>query len=626
MHTPQPRTSPHNPVRFWLSVLLVLALVAAVSRVTSPPPSNALPAANNHMMREPTDPASSLPGLIHTYQRYDPKHFPSPTAPPPDLASAGFEHMLRYGSMRRLSPEELARAVKLDISQIGGLGPSLDSLIAMLEERKRRILTTYRTDGVVDAARAGFKQAAEEARPPKELRDRYHKAIRNEQIIDLERLWYDSGAENGPMATSLLDVIQRLGDKYQVDELAGKYSFTGRDDMSIPKALETKEELEAIDRLLEQLREAMKNAQLAVIDMEELARFAEASDIENLNQMAQQIGDYLREQAELQGLEETAEGYRLTPQAFKIFQGKLLQEIFDSLQAARSGRHSGPIFGDGAVELPTTKPYEFGDSPANMDIPQTFTNALIRTLGADAGTPGSPRISLTPADIEIHRTRNNPKCATAVLMDMSGSMRYDGQYINAKRMALALDGLIRREYPGDFLSFIEVYTFAKPRHISEVPGLMPKPVTLHQSVVRLKADMSSPDISEYQIPPHFTNLQHALQLARQQLAVQDTPNRQIVLLTDGLPTAHFEGPELFLLYPPDPRTEEATMREALLCKRDGITINIFLLPNWSQTSEDISFAHRLAENTGGRVFFTAGRDVDRFVLWDYVNHRRKIIG
>ena len=73
-------------------------------------------------------------------------------------------------------------------------------------------------------------------------------------------------------------------------------------------------------------------------------------------------------------------------------------------------------------------------------------------------------------DIVIHKTRNNPKCASAVLLDMSGSMRYDGQYINVKRMGLALDGLIRSEYPGDFLQFIEMYTFAKPRHVSEVAG------------------------------------------------------------------------------------------------------------------------------------------------------------
>ena len=108
-------------------------------------------------------------------------------------------------------------------------------------------------------------------------------------------------------------------------------------------------------------------------------------------------------------------------------------------------------------------------------------------------------------------------------------------------------------------------------------------------------------------------------------AAQDTPNRQIILITDGLPTAHFEGNKLFLLYPPDRRTEDATMREAHLCQREGITINIFLLQSWSQSREDIQFAYRLAESTKGRVFFTAGKDLDRFVVWDYLNRRRSIV-
>jgi uncharacterized protein with von Willebrand factor type A (vWA) domain len=137
--------------------------------------------------------------------------------------------------------------------------------------------------------------------------------------------------------------------------------------------------------------------------------------------------------------------------------------------------------------------------------------------------------------------------------------------------------------------------------------------------------MSREDVSEYQVPPHFTNIQHALQMARQFLSAQDTPNRQIVLITDGLPTAHFEGSMLYLLYPPDPRTEEATMREGRLCQREGITINIFLVPSWSQSEEDIRFAYRLAESTTGRVFFTAGGDLDRYVVWDYVNRKREII-
>src|ERR1700686_807878 len=115
-----------------------------------------------------------------------------------------------------------------------------------------------------------------------------------------------------------------------------------------------------------------------------------------------------------------------------------------------------------------------------MDIPASLVNAMIR------GGPGLP-LRLRSEDSEVHRTRNNPKCATAVLLDMSGSMRYQGQYINVKRMGLALDGLIKSEYPGDFLQFIEMYTFAKPRQPAEIASLMPKPVTVYDPVVNLWA-------------------------------------------------------------------------------------------------------------------------------------------
>src|SRR5262249_7724252 len=190
-------------------------------------------------------------------------------------------------------------------------------------------------------------------------------------------------------------------------------------------------------------------------------------------------------------------------------------------------------------------------------------NALLRN------GPGVP-VRMKPEDIEIHRTRNNPKCATAVLLDMSGSMRYGGLYVDVKRMGLALDGLIRSEYAGDFLQFIEMYSFAKPRHFSEIVQLMPKPVTVHNPVVWIKANMADPNVSEMMVPPHFTNIQHGLRLARQFLSVQDTPNRQVCLITDGLPTAHFEGSVLHLRYPPHPSTEEATPREGLLSARDGV--------------------------------------------------------
>lgn len=560
-------------------------------------------------------------GIVHTYLGYDPKNFPSPTAPAPDVAGAAFDHMLMYGSMDDFTPEQLAQAIHLDPSMFPQLGPSLGSIEAMLRERKAKILATFDPLPAVDNARAAAEAERSGIKPPEDQRAAFERAMKRQSIADLEGLWYRQDDENSAFARALLRLRDRLGDVYQMDQLTSKYTFTGRVRVDVPEALDLKEELEIIDRLLEQLKEAKKNARLAIIDMQDLSEFLDTSEMEDLNQLRQQIDDYLREEARRQGLEQSGKAFSLSPHSYRLFQRRLLQEIFSELEAARSGRHMGDVVGEGPVETHRTKAYEFGDPVASIDFAQSIANAASRwgaTRPADRGV----RLE----DVEIHRTRNTPRCATAVLMDMSGSMRHGQQYVHCKRMALALDGLIRTEYPGDFLAFFEMYTLARRIASSEVPALMPKPVTIHRPTVRLKADMQNPNISELQLPQHFTNIQHSLKLARQTLAAQATPNRQVILITDGLPTAHFEGSELYMIYPPHARTEAATLREAMACVRENITINIFLLPSWSQTSEDIQFAHQMAESTRGRVFFTGGKDLDRFVLWDYVNQRRKIIG
>ena len=559
-------------------------------------------------------------GVIHAYQKYDPAKFPPPTQTPPDLVSPAFEQALMYGNYRELTEEELAKAIKLDPSQIAGLGPSLDMLRAMLEERKRKILETYETDSVRKRAKSVFAKAAKKLSVPKGVEKMYRRAVVQEQPYLMEVLWYHAEEEHADFARGLLHVNQRMSDKHNIEELDSKYDFTGVERLSIEQALEIKEILEKIDELLKQLDEAAETAQIGIIDMEALAEFTEPEDMQQLEEMRRQIENLLREQAERQGLEMDRDGggFRLTPKAYKIFQGRLLQRIFSELAPSRSGRHTGDVVGEGAVELQRTKAYEFGDSVANIDMPRTIVNALLRQ--------GDERpIRLRSDDIEVHQTRNHPKCATCVIMDMSGSMRYEGQYVNVKRMALALQGLIQTEFPGDFLRFIEMYTFAKLRSAGEILELMPKHVTIHDPWVRLKADMSDPEISEHHVHPHFTNIQHSLKLARQNLVNSDTPNRQIVLITDGLPTAHFEDNWLYMMYPPDQATEDATMREAVLCQKEGITINIFLIPSWSQSEEDVQFAYRMAQTTKGRVFFTSGKDLDRFVLWDYVQNRRDII-
>lgn len=642
----------------------------------------------------PNPESPSAPGgVIHTYQKYDPQRLPLPRPDAPDLVTPAFEHMLAHGNMREWTEEELAEAIELDPSQIAGLGPSIGSLLAMLEERKRKILATYETDSVRKLADAAYKQNAAAMKPPSALRKAFEHAIRDEQIRDLERIWFRSD-EDTAFGRGLVKLIEHLGHKYEIEELAAKYAFTGRTPMTIEQAIAVKEELETIDRLIAQLKEAAKNAKLYLINLDELGRFAEEAQLDEMAEMQRRVADLLREMAEQQGLKREGNQYKLTPKAFKLFQNKLLKQIFSQLQASRTGRHDNVVTGDGAVEMQRTKPYEFGDSLANLDVVASVTNAIIRTrtepttpvvgppyalsepttsqirlggqvvaaphalsepttqvVGPDSETALGPHANAThartapitrvvgsdnaatrtplrllPDDLEIHRTRNSPKCATVVCMDMSGSMRWGGQYINVKRMALALHGLIRTDYPGDFVDFVEICTLPRRRHVSEILELLPRPVTTHDPWVRLKADMSDPDLSEAHIHPHFTNIQRSLSLARQMLQVQDTPNRQIFLITDGLPTAHFEDNWLYMLYPPDARTEHFTLREGLACREQGITINVFLLQNWNQSHEDIQFAQRLAEGTTGRVIFTAGKELDRFVVWDYVQRRRSIVG
>ncbi len=566
----------------------------------------------------------SLGGIVHTYQRYDPARIPPPRPPQVDLVTPAVEHLLEFGSIDELTEEQLAQAVVLDPDQIKGLGRSLDSIKRQLEERRRKILERHETDVVRKKARNAFREAAQRAQPPAKSREALHKAVQTEQLRQLERLWYAQDDDQGRFSGQLVGLMDRLGEVYQVDELAAKWTFTGREKLTVPEALEIKEELETIDELLQQLEEARKNARVALIDMEALGQYIEQGELDELDALKRRVQDLVEQMAAQQGLERTKRGYQLTPQALRLFQGKLLEQIFSALDPSRTGRHQVNITGDGAVEMVPTRPYEFGDSVAHMDIPGSLVNAMLRQAG-DPSAAGRP-LRLDSRDIEVHRTRNAPKCATTVVLDMSGSMRYGGLYVGVKRMALALQGLVQKEFPGDYLQFIEMYSFAKPRPLGEIATLLPKPVTIFDAVVRLRADMSDPAISETDIPPHFTNIQHALQLSRQHLARQDTPNKQVILITDGLPTAHFEGEQLYLLYPPHPRTEEATLREARACRREGITINVFLLSSWSQSREDIQFAYRLAETARGRVFFTAGKDLDRFVVWDYVSRRRSILG
>ena len=201
---------------------------------------------------------------------------------------------------------------------------------------------------------------------------------------------------------------------------------------------------------------------------------------------------------------------------------------------------------------------------------------------------------------------------------MSGSMREKGRYISSKRGALVLDALIKEHFPQDLLQFVEIASCAKYVFSGGVPFLMPKPVTLFEPVVQLRARLKDGRVTESDVPMHFTNVQHALQLGREWLATKKTPRREIILITDGQPTAHLVGSLLYMHYPPNPLTKVATVREAISCRREGIVLKVYLLTKADQTEDDIQFARDLVEACDGRLILSDGANVYRDLVSDYV--------
>jgi len=322
------------------------------------------------------------PGLYYTYQKYDPLRFPSPAAPAADLVTPMMEWMMMYGSdTEELSDEQLRRAVRIDPAQMGGLGPSLQSIRRFLLERKAKILATYEVESALGQAGADYNQLARHIKPPKPMEHDYRKAALGGQRYSLERLWYRLNDQNTQFGRQLMRLIGRLETLTEVQILQSKYAFTGRQALNVEEAVEVKAELEKIDDLLKQLEEAEQTGQIGLIDLDELRDFIQEGDPAALNQIRDFLDQVLEQASEREGLERRDGKWRLSPKAMRLYQSRLLAKIFSELQASRTGRHDTPVSGEGAVEMAVTQPYQFGDSLAAMDWTQTLTNALVRQAG-----------------------------------------------------------------------------------------------------------------------------------------------------------------------------------------------------------------------------------------------------
>ena len=329
---------------------------------------------------------------------------------------------------------------------------------------------------------------------------------------------------------------------------------------------------------------------------------------------------------------------RLTPKAVTRMQQKALTEIFANLRSGQREGHEKITPGLGGERIEGTKAYEFGDPVSELDLHQTLQNALARNglppsgVRADAGprprgeksAPGPHRsglgkIQFSEKDFELHLHEGVTSCSTVVLLDMSGSMMRYGRYLSAKKVALAMQAMVHSRFPQDSIDFVGFYSGASKIPEAMLPLSMPKPVTVYDYQVRMKVKIDQLD----KAPQHFTNLHMGLQMARRVLRKRTSENKQIFIITDGQPTAHVEGDFVHLLYPPDPRSTVATLKEAVLAVREGCRISTFALIEDYWGMDWVGFVDQLAKLTKGIAFYTSSGELASCVMESYLSGRKK---
>ncbi len=311
-------------------------------------------------------------------------------------------------------------------------------------------------------------------------------------------------------------------------------------------------------------------------------------------------------------IERDEEGkWRVTPRGVRRVQDKSLHELFQTFNRDALGRHETAQKGEGTVSLEDVRPYVYGDSLANIDMHETLKNAYVRQGG---GVP----IRLSHEDYVVHETEYQTRCATVVLIDMSGSMGRYGKYYTTKKVAIALQAMVRAQYPQDSLQMIGFYTFASPMTERQLLNSAPKPVSMYDSRIHLRFDLDKP---QGRVPQHFTNIQAGLRLARTHLLRQSAANKQIIVITDGEPTAHLEGREVVLIYPPAEKTAAHTLNEVRRCAGAGIRVSSYALIEDYYYLGLVNFVQEMARVAGGVAAYCSVDDLGKFVFESFVGGR-----
>jgi uncharacterized protein with von Willebrand factor type A (vWA) domain len=487
-------------------------------------------------------------------------------------------------AIRSMTPEDLAanREMVRDLNElirerIGGGDPDASEFLA----KHGRFFPGAQTfDDIIDqlAQRMAAMQSLLRSMSPQqraELASMMEALLRDDRLlVDLAQL------------ASNLDLLLPGG-------LGDRVPFGGDEPLGLEGALSQIQRLQSMDRLEDALSDVMSPGDLAQIDRDEVRDLLGDDAVRELDQ----LDDLARRLEEAGYLTRDGQRMELTPRGSRRIGQKVLDDLFARLQRDAFGGHRIDRAGRGGEKEETTKPYEFGD-PFHLDLRGTLFNALGREENAPAvrAATGRRDIRLAATDFEVFRTEQLTQTSTVLLVDMSRSMLLRGCFLAAKKVAVALDTLIRTQFPRDHLAVIGFAYYAREIR----PGALAE-LTWHGY--------------EY-----GTNLQHGLLLARRILERHPAVNKEIVVITDGEPTAHFEDGQVEFNYPPTRRTIQETLREVQRCTKEGITINTFMLERSRALAEFVAHMTRMNR---GRAFYATPEHLGEYVLVDFVSRRTK---
>ena len=468
----------------------------------------------------------------------------------------------------------------------------LDDLLEQLREEMRKRYREFnldhslddirqKLDEIVDLERSTLEDMGERGREKREQLDRLPLRI-SQAIEQLQKYSFeDSDAER-----DFQNLLEELGNIHDLEEFRRRYGdlFHGQRSLDYEQAVELMREMER----LKKLEEDLFSGNLGGLDLEairEMLGDKPWQDVTALQRIMKMIADsgYVLQQGGRQ---------KLSPKGVRKIGQLALRDIYQNLLRDRLGNHSADRRGPTEIRPDETRPYAFGD-PLNLDLVATLKKSLARRTG----TP----LAMEPGDFEIYRTDASTTTSTVLLLDMSWSMSWEGRFAAAKKVAMALESLLRSRYPRDYFGMVGFFTRAVELKLKDLPE------------------------SSWNMGDPFTNLQDGLRLAGDLLSKHPSRNRHIIVITDGQPTAYFSRGRLYCEWPLSfggisTRAAAETLKEVERATRRGIVINTFMLDDSPPLR---AFVERMTRINKGRALYTRPDHLGEYLLVDYLGRRRK---